>query len=185
MKQKIEYFLNAVFYINWKWLVKRQIYPIKATSYIRIKISSFLTSKKYHEKVIDRERKRILEMEEYVNRVPNALIYPQAVLSLESVLLLYWFSIFFPTAFTSFKYINDNRVLIAFLIVLLGLTLLLRFRCEDMVRNNYLKYFEKFSKKDQTWHKKWRKIKIIFFIAPLLLIPLAICYGMLIGVLKF
>ena len=62
MKQKIEYFLNAVFYINWKWLVKRQIYPIKAISYIRIKISSFLTTKKYHEKVIGRQRKNILEM---------------------------------------------------------------------------------------------------------------------------
>ena len=109
MKQKIEYFLNAVFYINWKWLVKRQIYPIKAISYIRIKISSFLTSKKYHEKVIDRERKRILEMEEYVNRIPNALIYPQAILSLESVLLLCCFSIFFPIAFIVSKYCYINQ----------------------------------------------------------------------------
>ena len=185
MKQKIEYFLNAVFYINWKWLVKRQLYLTKALNYIILKVCSVISTKKFHKRVVNRQIKSTLEIEEYVNRVPNALIYPQAILSLESVLILYWLSICFPIAFTSFKYINDNRVLIAFLIILLGLTLLLRFRCEDMVTNNYLKYFEQFSKKDQTWHKKWRKIKIIFFIAPLLLIPLAFGYLMLIGVLKF
>ncbi len=173
MKQKIEYFLNAVFYINWKWLVKRQIYPIKAISYIRIKISSFLTSKKYHEKVIDRERKRILEMEEYVNRIPNALIYPQAILSLESVLLLCCFSIFFPIAFivSKYCYINQfsNQTFIFIAILLVGLPFFAYCRCEKMVTNNYLKYFEQFSKKDKAWHKKWRTIKISFFIIPLVI----------------
>ncbi len=38
-----------------------------------------------------------------------------------------------------------------------------------MVTNNYLKYFEKFSKKDKAWHKKWRKIKISFHIIPLVI----------------
>ncbi len=38
-----------------------------------------------------------------------------------------------------------------------------------IIENNYLKYFEKFSKKDKAWHKKWRKIKISFHIIPLVI----------------
>ncbi|MFG6385544.1 MAG: hypothetical protein K1V80_03600 [Muribaculaceae bacterium] len=189
MKQKIEYFLNAVFYINWKWLVKRYIYSIKAISFIIIKISSFLTTKKYHEKVIDRQRKNILEMEEYLNRVPNDLINIQAKLSWILTFILYWFSLYIPILLTGFKYFyikqSSDQAVIIFLIILLALSVIIFICYKNVIENNYLKYFEKFSKKDQTWHKKWRKIKIIFFIAPLLLIPLAFGYLMLIGVLKF
>ncbi len=173
MKQKIEYFLNAVFYINWKWLVKRQIYSIKACSFIIIKISSFLTTKKYHEKVIDRLRKNILEMEEYLNRVPNDLINIQAKLSWKLVIYLYCCSIFFPIMVKGAVYIHNNQLgdksFIFLLIVILGLGVFLLMSCEEMVQNHYKKYFELFSKKDKAWHKKWRTIKIIFYILPVII----------------
>ena len=173
MKQKIEYFLNAVFYINWKWLVKRQLYLTKALNYIILKVSSVISTKKFHKRVVDRQIKSTFLIEEYVNRVPNALIYPQAVLSLKSVLLLCCFSIFFPFLFIigKYSYINQlsNQTIAIIVILFVGLPFFAYCRCEKMVTNNYLKYFEQFSKKDKAWHKKWRTIKISFFIIPLVI----------------
>lgn len=36
------------------------------------------------------------------------------------------------------------------------------------VKNNYFKYFKKFEKEDEHWHKKWKRITIVFCIGSML-----------------
>lgn len=46
----------------------------------------------------------------------------------------------------------------------------------------YLKYFKKFEKKDEQWHKKWKRITIVFCLGCIILVLLGGLLGLQIAI---
>lgn len=176
MKKKVEYFFNAVYYTRWNWIAKRQISSIKGFNFIILKIISVICTDNCRMRFEERQRKRISELEEYINCIPNGIVSFQAECSLNLILFMYGFSIYFPFFVIVTNYIHDKHIsdIITFSGIVLTIGLIIRIYY--IIENNYLKYFKKFRKKDEAWHKKWKRITLFVNLLPIILFILYFMY---------
>lgn len=183
MKKEVEYFLNAVYYTRWNWIAKRQISSIKGFNFIILKIISVICNDNYRMRFEERQRKRISELEEYINCIPNAIVSMQAECALNFLLFMYGYSIYFPFLVIDSNFVDDRLTSRIFTFSTLVLIICLMIRLYYIIENNYLKYFEKFRKKDEAWHKKWKRITLFVNLLPIILFILYLMYS--VGIIEF
>ena len=69
--------------------------------------------------------------------------------------------------------IGDKSLMIIFI----SASLLFAYPLDKAIEKDcYLKYFKEFEKKDEQWHRKWKRISILFTIGMMLSLPLLIWY---------
>ncbi len=181
--KKIEYLLNALFYTIWKRDSKNQIFVIKGVNYIILKIISVICTDNYRMRFEERQRKRISEVVEYINCIPNGIVSFQAECSLNFLLFMYGYSIYFPFLVIDSNFVDDRLTSQIFTFSTLVLIICLMIHIYYIIENNYLKYFEKFRKKDEAWHKKWKRITLFVNLLPIILFILYLMYS--VGIIEF
>ncbi|MFG6385537.1 MAG: hypothetical protein K1V80_03565 [Muribaculaceae bacterium] len=173
MKKKVEYFLNAVFYIIWINELKMYCYFIKIVDYLLFTFTRAIISKARRENIINRHKKISSEYTEYLNNHNNKMIYSLADNSLDVISVFYILSISCIFIAIDAKYFGGPHIFMCCTICIIALlTLYIILYRMIFKRKKYLKYFEQFSKKDKEWHRKWGWITFFFSIAPFILLAL-------------
>ena len=121
MKQKIEYFLNSVFYIIWTNELKMYCYFIKIVDYLLFTFTRATISKARRENIINRHKKISSEYTEYLNNHNNKMIYSLADNSLDVISVFYIFSISCIFIAIDAKYFGGHHIFMCCTICIIAL----------------------------------------------------------------
>jgi len=151
---RLECFINALFYGSWLRRSKSGVYSVKIIYY-------FFHSKKWKQK----KARMVKDYEDYRNGIYFMFFYDffrklWVAFSTPYILGLWGF----------LRHITESTW-IPYIGIVIGVFISDRF-LEKCVfsHNRYIKYFEVFEHKDKTWHRKWIIISIIFEISAYLMI---------------
>lgn len=154
---KFEYFLNAIFYSI--WLGENRGY--ERIEKIGNKILKFFLTNKQYEALLKRQQK-------YAPRNKKALYDKKTGMHIgltENLFNLFYLCYYISISYVLIGIFTDvysSRNYSFFFIVITGIPGYLIAYKAVYSNHRYLKYFKKFEKKDERWHKKWRLISIIF-----------------------
>lgn len=176
MNEKVEYFLNAIHYCLW-------LYNIKFHEFIEKRLNALFSPILQHlftESFKKKNNKCLAKQQEEL----NIFYYDKKTgyhIGQANYLYGYFYS-GYPTFISfllgglvlkEFGYMNEIMKL-AVLVIPIGLGYIPAYRAV-FTDNHYLKYFERFEKEDEQWHKKWKLITSIFCIGSILATVLGIC----------
>lgn len=162
---RFEYFLNAIFYILWFYSIKSYKRLERVHDYLLSPMSKFISkhllSKKQKEYFC---RKHV----KYDSLNEKALYDKKTGINIgltENVFNLFYLCYYISISYVLIGIFTDaysSRNNSFFFIVITGIPGYLIAYKAVYSNHRYLKYYKKFEKKDERWHKKWRLISIIF-----------------------
>lgn len=170
MKHSFEYFLNAIHYCLWLGDMKFGDFVGAIVNKLLSPIPKYLFTKEYkkkYEERLVRERKNI-DRFFYDKKSGYHIGWAN-----------HWFGYFYAgyPLFVSFVsggfllreygYLSTSLKLII-LIVPVGLCYIPAYKAV-FAKDRYLKYFKQFEKQDENWHKRWKKITLLFCIGSVLM----------------
>ena len=168
-RDKFEYFLNAVHYCLWLNEKKRGHFISKIMDTILSPIPKFFFTKKRKERFYKNIKDNQQQFDE--------LFYGKNA-SFSIGWAHHWFGYFYScySAFIAFIVVGiANRLLgkldmflfLLFFGIPIGILYIPAYRAV-FSGDKYLKYFKEFEKKDDQWHKKWKRITIAFCVGSII-----------------
>lgn len=181
MYNKFEYFLNAVHYCL--WLIDKK-YGENINNIINIVTRKLLMNKygiKYYERI--QNNKKVLDKFFYdkedgfhVGMANHDFGYFYSCYSISIGFVLFGF---IYKDFNSCKYYDILSTIC--LVIPVGLGYIPAYKAV-FKSNRYVKYFKKFEKKNEVWHKKWKRITIAFCVGAVVIAILGICAAFAIAI---
>ena len=165
MKKKFEYFLNAIHYCLWLFDIKFGDFIGRVVDILLSPVPKYLFTKEYRKKYDERLSKVQTTKEKFFYDKKNGYhigwvnhwfgyIYSGYPAFLSFILMGFYFR--------SCEEMNYLIVLITASIPI-GICYVPAYRAV-FSKDRYLKYFKQFEKEDAQWHKKWKRITILFCI---------------------
>lgn len=177
MKNKFEYFLNAVHYSLWLIEIKSGKFADKIVNAILAPIPKYLFTKEYKKKYYERLPKEQKEIEKFFYGKRNGFHIGWAH---------HWFGYFysgypiflsfviFGVALRHFGTFSHPKIIVgAIFAFFIGLCYIPAYKAV-FTKDRYLKYFKQFEKEDEQWHRKWKRITIVFCIGSIIVTLLGI-----------
>lgn len=169
MNNRFEYFLNATHYCLWLAHIKFGSVVRSVVNIMFALISKYCFTAEFKKKFYEHQAKRQTEINMFLydKKTGHHITYAN-----------HWYSYFYsgyPT-FLSFVLLGimlrfcgeANHITRLFIIALpIGLCYIPAYKAV-FTNDRYLKYFKRFEKKDEQWHKKWKRITIAFCIGSVL-----------------
>lgn len=165
MNKKFEYFLNAIHYYLWLFDIKFGDFIGRVVDILLSPVPKYLFTKEYRKKYDERLSKVQTTKEKFFYDKKNGYhigwanhwfgyIYSGYPAFLSFILMGFYFR--------SCEEMNYLIVLITASIPI-GICYVPAYRAV-FSKDRYLKYFKQFEKEDAQWHKKWKRITILFCI---------------------
>lgn len=164
-KNKYEYFLNAIHYCIWLNDIKFGNFMGDIVNILFSPIPKYLFSKGLKKKYYERQAKQKQETNKFFYGKQN---------SFHTEWAHHWYGYFYSgyPAFFSFILVDivdrhfGNLSTIMFILLFAIPIVVCYIPAYKAVFSNdrYLKYFKQFEKRDEQWHKKWKRITIVFCI---------------------
>lgn len=172
---KLEYFLNAIHYCLWLREMKSGSNARKIVNVLFAPIPKYLFTKAYKEKYYKRLPKEQKKVVSFFNNRENGYYIGRAN---------HWFGYLYSSYFVFFSFLLMPFIFKAggdmhniTTLILLALPVVLGYIPADkavFTNDRYLKYFKQFEKEDERWHRKWKRITLVFEIGSIVSIFLGI-----------
>ena len=164
MKERFEYFLNAVHYCLYLGEIWSNRIMEKGFSKILYGLSRVFSFERFYERAMKRYRNDN-GLDEYM----YGKNYGQSI-----GLTHHWFGLFYSgySAFLSFVLLGfvfkvcgktDYLIIVLTVLIPIGLCYIPAYKAV-LSKDRYLKFFKQFEKESEQWHKKWRRTTIAFCI---------------------
>ncbi len=166
MKKKFEYFLNAIHYCLWLFDIKFGDFIGRVVDILLSPVPKYLFTKEYRKKYDERLSKVQTTKEKFFYDKKNGYHIGWAN---------HWFGYIYSgyPGFLSFTLLGavdemcnhhlNAITVILILLIPIGLCYIPAYRAV-FTKDRYLKYFKQFEKEDEHWHKRWKRITIVFCI---------------------
>ena len=163
MKNRFEYFLNAVHYCLWLADKKSGDFIGKIVNTLLSPIPKYLFTKEYKKKCDERLQKQQKEIDKFFYDKKSGLSIGLADNNFVSVYSFYpCFLSWVLIGIADRWFGNLHNVYVLLLIALpIGLCYIPAYRAV-FTKDKYLKYFKQFEKEDDRWHRKWKWITLLF-----------------------
>ncbi len=172
---KLEYFLNAIHYCLWLNEKKFGNFAGRVVETLLAPIPKYLFTKVYKEKYYKRLPKEQKKVVSFFNNRENGYYIGRAN---------HWFGYLYSSYFVFFSFLlmpfifkaggdmhNITTLILLALPVVLGYIPAYK---AVFTNDRYLKYFKQFEKEDERWHRKWKRITLVFEIGSIVSIFLGI-----------
>lgn len=170
VKNKFEYFLNAVHYCMWRRNIAHHVFLRKNVLASISRISRYLVTREQQERYESQLLEKNKEIEDLFRNKKTGFCISWAHRSLDSFSICY--SAFFSFVLLGLDlrlYGNLSPFAMLFLIFSpIGVCYIPIYKAVYS-KDRYLKYFKKFEKEDEQWHRKWSRITTLFCVGAALM----------------
>ncbi len=183
-KHKFEYFLNAVHYCMWLFERKFGFFIGKIVDFFLDPIPKFLFTKNMKKRYYDNMRKSQPQLDELFYGKKSGFSIGLAHHNFDAFYSIYTCILSFVLQALYIKFngeINTFVILITIAIPI-GICYIPAYKAV-FSKDKYLQYFKQFEKKDEHWHKKWKRITTAFILGAIasLLLGIITAYAIVIS----
>ena len=162
-KDKFEYFLNAVHYCLWLGDISFGAFAERIVNKILAPIPKYLFTKEYRKRYYERLHRGQKKADVFFNNKKNGFHIGWAHHLFSDFYSCYSAFIAFIMVGIGDRQLGElNRLLF---LIFFGIPIVLLYIPAYRVvfsNDRYLKYFKEFEKKNDRWHKKWKRITVVF-----------------------
>lgn len=179
---KLYLFLNAVYYCLWRFDIKTQIIINKQLRVVFYPIWLLLPENfkvKYKKNMASQQK----EINSYFYDKRNGFHIKMAYSYFTAVCYMFALSFSLILFGLWLKLFGEYNIIAVLIIVFIPIEVAyIPLKKGVFKSERYLKYFKKFEKKDEQWHKKWKRITIAFCVSGLILVILGGLLGLQIAI---
>lgn len=166
-RQNIEYFLNAIHYCMWLHYLKFEEKNDRRYNRFLSFVLKYFCTQKVRNRYYNNLKRYQIDKDKFYHDKKSGYCIGWAHHWFGYVYSSYPCFISFVLSGIFYRYCADLRNDIALRLLILAIPIFLCYipAYKAVFSNDqYLKYFKKFEKEDEQWHKKWKRITMLFWI---------------------
>lgn len=164
-----EYFLNAILYNLWVADKKFGDFMGKIVNILLYPIPKYLFTETYKKKCYERLSKEQKNIDKFFYDEKNGFHIGRANYLFGYIYSCYLGFLSFILLGVVFKYIEGTSPLVKLFIIFIPIGIFyIPAYLAVFTKDRYLKYFKQFEQNDEQWHKKWKRVTIVFCIGAII-----------------